>query len=332
MDNIGSPEIRAADPDRVDVTTTPIDIDSDRLGGVLHVRVGVAKPQFEAPQSTIIMPVAWSDSPEHRFQQERSQLMADVTGGQVLTIGFPGMGGEYNDPHNQLSEKDLEEIRRGRLSTYAKGVWQALEQNNDELLLDGSGNRLPVGLWLNSLGTLVGSELLATAPEGTTVSDVYFSESMALRRMKTALLIGLFVSKSSHRFNEYKATNIGAKVKKAEVPLVRQAASQIESHYQSVKALAGGQQIPVLQEAIASENSVITDDTLFHVVRAGEGLERPTDNERLIRFLNLSLSNRFGMKPNIRVQELAGEGHGYQDSLPVVQALVDDLQATHLGD
>ena len=173
MDNIDSPEVRAANPDIVDVATRPVDIDSDRLGGVLHVRVGVAKPQFEAPRSTIIMPVAWSDSPEHRFQQQRSQLMADVTGGQVLTIGFPGMGGEYNDPHNQLSEKDLEEIRHGRLSTYARGVWQALEQNNDELLSDGSGNRLPVGLWLNSLGTLVGSELLATAPEGMAVSDVY---------------------------------------------------------------------------------------------------------------------------------------------------------------
>jgi hypothetical protein len=33
MDNIDSPEVRAASPDIVDVATRPVDIDSDRLGG-----------------------------------------------------------------------------------------------------------------------------------------------------------------------------------------------------------------------------------------------------------------------------------------------------------
>ena len=271
------------------------------------------------------MPVAWSDSPEHRFQQQRSYLMANLTGSQVLTIGFPGMGGDYDDPHNDLSEKDSEETKKGRLDSLASSTWEALTQDEAQLLKEKDGNYLPIGLWLNSLGTLTGSELLGQMPDGLEVSDVYLSESMALERMKTAVLMSRFILGSSRHFKDYARTNIGAIIGAAEVPLVRQVTHQPRSHYESVRALAGGQQISILKEAI-TKNSAISQDTLFHVVRASDGLVKPEENERLVVFLKLSLSHQFGVQnPNVRVQTLAGEGYGFQDSLPVLQTLVGDL-------
>lgn len=271
------------------------------------------------------MPVAWSDSPEHRFQQQRSQLMANLTGSQVLTIGFPGMGGDYYNPHNGLSEKDSEETKKGRLKSLASITWEVLMQDEAQLLRGKDGNYLPIGLWLNSLGTLTGSEFLLQTPDGLGVSDVYLSESMALERMKTAKLMSRFALGSSRHFKDYARTNVGALISAAEVPLVRQVTRQPRSHYGSVRALAGGQQIPILEEAI-TKNSAISQDTLFHVVRAGSGLVKIGENARLIDFLRQSLSHQFGVKnPNVRVQTLVGEGHGFQDSLPVLQALVGDL-------
>lgn len=89
--------------------------------------------------------------------------------------------------------------------------------------------------------------------------------------------------------------------------------------------MSKGQQIPILDEIINSEDSAISNDTLFHVVRAEEGLVLPQDNLQMVEFITTSLSKRFGQKGNIRSQQLSGEGHGFQDSFPLMQEIVGDL-------
>lgn len=322
--NINSPEIEGANHGHVTETARYVPIDSERLQGQQQIRIGVADPLDGPPKSVTLMPVSWSDSPGHRFQQQRSQLMADVLGSRVVTVGLPGMGGDFLDPHNRLSEKDVEHTKRGRMDTVAAASWQALEQDGDAWRTGEHGEQLPMNAWLNSLSTLSGSEMLAAAPEGVRFADVYFHESMALREMHVARLMAQYVLSSSRHILEYNKTNTGARVGSAEVPLVRQALGQTEAHFRTVEALAGGQQLSILGDVIAQDNPVVDANTRWHVVRAGEGLVRPEDHEKMLRFLNVAVRNRFGVTdPNIRSEVLHGEGHGIQDSLPALQAMLE---------
>lgn len=321
--NINSPEIQRATYQNVKTFSTPVELDSDLLEGLQSARFSVAEPSDKNAEGVIVMPVPWSGSPERNFSQTMTQLMANVSGNRTIVVGIPGMGGDKTDKHNKLTEEQIEEARNGHMRSISVVAWKALQQNN--VLKNDTGETLPVALWLNSLGTLSGSEMLATAPSEIEVADVYLSESIALREMNPVEMASLFALKASKHFIEYRKSNVGADIGPPGVHLAKKVVAQPISHIEMVRAASKGNQISILAEAIDKGASTISSDTLFHVIRAGEGLVRPEDNIMLTEFLKKSLQRRFGIKSKIRTQELTGEGHGFQDSFPIIQSIVKDL-------
>lgn len=318
--NIEHDVIVNADPDRVRQETYYANVDSDKLAGEQPIHIGVAEPLSGKSKSVMLMPVAWSDYSKRSFQAGRLDVMAQLSDSRLVGIDFPGMGDTENGRGDELSEKNLEEAKQGRMHELAMTYWDVLA-NQSGVLVDEDGERPPVVLWLNSLSTLTGAELINTAPEGVKISDAYFSESMALRERSTTSLGLDFMTKGGKYLSEYLAMNKGFDVAAGTglSGLAKQVKRQRRSHQAAMQALAGGKQIEILAEALKDDGrGVITPDTTIHIVRASKGLVSEKDHQRFVEEMK-----RHGAQ--VRVQEIAGEAHGIQDSMPALVGLLQDL-------
>lgn len=309
--NIGHDVIINADPNRVRQETYYAEVDSDILEGEQPIHIGVAEPLSGDPRSVILVPVPWSDYSKRPFQAGRLDIIAQATDSRVVGIDFPGMGDSENGRGNELSEKNLEEARQGRMHQLGQTYWDVLK-NQAGVLINDTDEQLPIILDLNSLSTLTGAELMLTA-EGK-ISHAIFSESMALRQ-RTVPGLGLdFMTKGGKDLGRYLAMNGGLDVETGTglSGLAKQVIRQRQSHLAAIQALAGGKQLEIIADAMKNkENGAITPDTVFHIIRAEEGLVREDDHQKFIQMMQ-----QFGAQ--VRVEELAGEGHGYQDSMPAL--------------
>lgn len=296
----------------------PLEVDSERVDdGHQIIHLGVT--DVDNPQALIIMPTAWSDYALRPFQSLRAGSVSAFANARVATLDFPGMGDWPGGRGNELTEKQIEELNAGRAHLVAQQYWQAIEKLG--LPYDAEGQRLPVAIFGNSLGTLTGAELAATAPDDTVIQDLYLNESMGLRQM-SGLLLGMKFGLFGGKFlKEYHAMNTGATTQghRSMVDVGLQALTQRQSHRLSVRALAQGQQSAIVTEAYQSGRlRPGSDGTLVHHVTAEKGLVRPREADRFSAELNT-----LGAQPNRLV--LPGEGHGNLDALPVVLHQVGGL-------
>jgi len=295
-----------------------VETDSEILDGESTMHVSVA----DVPNSegVIIMPASWSDYGERAFQKIRVGTMARFSNMRVVGVDFPGMGNHESGRVNEFTEKDYEDLKEGRLTGIAIRSWAALDSAG--LLKDDAGSDLPVALWGNSLSTLTVAEMLASLPDGITVSDAYFSEMMALKKQSRLLMAAKFMTKGAKDLDDYyPSLNVGSpEIESAGLKgLIQQVRTQKSAHLKALTVLTKGKQIEVVTEALES-GKISTDPehgTRFHSVNAQNGL---TDPMAVAHFSDEIA--KFGIKWSglLRRQELAGEYHGYQDALPALLA------------
>lgn len=301
---VGDEAIRV--PEAVAHYDIPVLNDSDKLEGVQMLHFSVAEP--ENPHAVILTPARFSDFGKRDGQELRTGAMAAGTGARVIHLDFPGMGDQANGRGNELTERQQEALKLGRMQEIAKLYWQVLQEQG--MLTDKDGSPLPIALWGDSLSTLTASELAASLPEGHTLADLYLSEHMALQEQSALTLGKNFLINGGRDDALYNSMNIG----KPEVPtnwsmtkFGKQLITQRQSHKLSVQALARGQGSAILDEAI--NDGRVTPDTKIHLVTAEYGLVDPAAAQAFhdsIRTLD------------VHRQELNGEGHGYQIALPNV--------------
>ncbi len=302
-------------PQLVEHYNIAVDTDSELLSGEQVIHVGVA--DVESPKGIIFVPSSWSDYSSRPFQELRLGVMAKYSGMRVIGLDYPGMGDFEGGRGDELSENQLQEARNGRMQSLVGNYWAALDQA--ELLTDESQNKLPFAFWGNSLSSLTASEMLASAPEGHSITDVHLSEIMALEKMLTARLAARFAIKGSKDLDVYLAMNSSLPEYESSGldGLKKQVLAQKQSHWAAVATLAKGRQTDVIKEAFMSGRLDLDKEhgTTLHVVSAEFGL---TKAGKVDQFLNYLTSNRIFT----RQDRLTGEGHGYQDSLP---AVIDQL-------
>jgi len=295
--------------------------DSDLMSGSQAIHVSVA--DVENPSGVIIYPVAHSDYGKRPFQALRLGVVASYAKARVIGLDWPGMGDVEGGRRNELTERQIEQLKDGRVTDLAENYWKVLGDQGE--LLDDEGNKLPIAFVGNSLSTLTVSEMVCSVPEGHVVTDLMLSESMAISPVH-ALSKGVnFMKNGPKHFNDYSRLNIGLPdYKKSGLSsyLSQLIIKQPQSHRLAVVALAQGRQLELVESAIVG--GMISRDpehgTLVYNVIAADGLVSESDylllNNRLIEF---GLSTN-GLR---RSQRLAGEGHGYQDGLP---ALLDQIR------
>jgi pimeloyl-ACP methyl ester carboxylesterase len=296
------------------------EVDSDLLQGkqILHMSVA---DQLD-PEALVIVPVSWSSYGKRPFQAARMGSMATFSNSRVVTLDFPGMGDAEHGRGAELTEKQREELHRGRLIDLVKGYWQVLVRHQLDKRSDGSP--LPVALWGNSLGTLTATEMAVSAPESIKLQDVLLSEPMALHKMNEGTLAAQFLLYGSRHIGDYYPLNKGFPVDHTSLgSLFTQLHRQPGVHLGVVTALARGQQWPIFEAACKSGriDSDPEHGTRFHIVSAGQGLTKREENDALA----FNLRYYTAARRLIRRQTLVGEGHGYQDALPCVLAQMDYL-------
>jgi len=310
------------DPAGVEHLYIPVETDSETLEGFSVVHASVA--EVPNPEAVVIMPVSWSDHGERPFQERRIGTMADFSNARVICLDFPGMGDADGGRKNEFTEKDYEDLKNGRLTSVTKRYWKALETEN--LLNDDNGNPLPLVFWGNSLSTLTIAEMLANLPDGLDVSDVYFSEIMALEKKSRILLAADFMTKGAVDLQYYQDMNIGA----PEIPdsgikgLVKQVVLQPRAHLKALTVLTKGKHIEIIKEVL--DSGKLSNDkehgTRFHSINAEHGL---SNLQRVADFSDELAVYGFTRGHLLRRIQLAGEYHGFQDSYPALLAQMTDL-------
>jgi len=291
-----------------------VTVDSERLGGGQRIETSFASPV--APKGVIIYPTAWSDYGSRPFQEVRIGALARFTGARVIHLDWPGMGASAEVYKTSLSEKQEEELVRGRATNLAEVYWKVAESH--DLLTDDNRAPLPLGFMMHSMANLVGTEMAATAPYR--VADYHSSEALGLTRRAPALLGLSFALKANRHFNDYAPMNEGLDLPDSGIgPMLKRAlTSQRFSHWLPVKAMARGSQLDVFEEAIQSGRFSFDSDhgTRFHAVTAEDGLVSRTAALLQLQSMRNGVTSGNGDYPNARGERLIGEGHGYQDSLP----------------
>ena len=301
----------------------PMRVDSERQEGEQTLHVSVA--HVEEPVAVGLNPVAWSDYGRRGFQENRIGAVAAHSKTREINLDFPGMGDLASGRGGELTEVQLEQLGKGRMTNLSSLFWQMLQEQ--DLLLDVRGNNLPVAISGHSLGTLLAAELAAAAPEGVVIQDLLLSESMALRERRPSALGLQFFLKGAKDWKRYLSMNQGmpAHASSGNIGLVRQVWTQRESHRGAVRALAGGQQEAIVREAYM-RGSLSKDPehgTRVNHVIAEKGLVRGVDG---IRFGQVFEGQVGRAAANlIRPDVLGGEAHAYQDAVPALLAVRDRL-------
>lgn len=310
-------------PAQTDVIAYERQLDSDRLDGIQQLTFGVAEPENE-PHSVLVAPVAWSDYSDRPFQKLRLGTMAKFSGARVIGLDMPGMGSVDDIAADPLSEKQVEQLRNGRMTDLAEGYWTAL--TDQSLLLDDNDKQLPVALWGNSLSTLTVAEMAGAAPEKVKIQDLMLSESMGLDEVNPYKLGLKFLMQGGKDLSKYKAMNNGMPEHQESglSGLIKQFAAQRQAHWLTVVALSRGKQYGLLNDAIKGRRLDRDQEhgTRIHNITAEHGLTQIQSAARLSDTLN---AFGFGYSTLQSRQVLAGEYHGYQDSLPALLAVMSRL-------
>lgn len=298
-------------------------LDSERLDGVQRLTFGVAEPDNE-PHSVVIAPVAWSDYSDRPFQKRRLGTMAKFSGARVIGLDMPGMGKVDGVAIDQLSEKQVEQLRNGHMTDLSEGYWAAMAQR--ELLFDANDKQLPVVLWGNSLSTLTVAEMAVAAPDTVKIQDLMLSESLGLDEVNPYKLGLRFLMKGGKDLSKYKAMNDGMPEYQESGlgGLVKQFAAQPQAHWLSMIALSRGKQYGSIIDAVKDRRLDCDQEhgTRIHNITAEHGLASDRSISRLSDKLN---SLGFGYNTLQNRQVLTGEYHGYQDSLPALLAAMSRL-------
>lgn len=298
--------------------------DSDLQSGEQLIHFTVA--DVDNPAGVIIFPVSHSDYGQRPFHSLRLGTIARFANARVIGLDWPGMGNVEGGRGNELTEKQIEQLKAGRVTDLVERYWHVLGAQGE--LSDDEERKLPIALAGNSLSTLTVSEMATQAPEGHLITDLMLSESMAISPV-SALAKGLnFARNASKHFSDYGKLNEGMPDYEDagfQSWLSQVLVKQRQSHRLAVVALARGCQLDLVKSAITTDK--ISRDpehgTLVHNVVATDGLVSERDylilNDLLIR-MGMSFH---GLR---RSQKLAGEGHGYQDGLPALLDQINQLR------
>ncbi len=289
------------------------------------IRVGVAEP--DKPAGVLLVPVAWSDYSRRPFQEIRLGAIARYTNLRVIGIDYPGMGNVDRPEGNGLTKTQVKEARKGRMTNLTERYWDAITNAGLLNVRDRSADSNHANLWLpvaisgNSLGSFTATELAATAPEGVEITDIHWSELMALKKVPIGVLAARTTIKGAPDLDVYMAANYCAPdfVDRDFDGLKAQIIAQKKSHWYSARTLSRGKQLMATEEAL--EREIISIDkehgTTVHIVSAEKGLSPKSE---LIAFSDYMHSALGGSRSTGKVRRsvLPGEYHGYQDNLAAV--------------
>ena len=294
------------------------DVETLTNDGPQTLHISVAEAPDGNPQGILLLPAQWSSfgrrgGAEGQIgEEERIGALAAGTGHRAVFLDFPGMGDLEGERGNELTPLQRNQLKDGRMTDLATRYWQAMQAEG--LLTGPDGNPLDVAVVGHSLGSLTGAELAATTPEGVNLGDIYLSEPMALQKRRAAMLALEFATKGGRDDKLYNFLNYGAPTPTRDWTMGHvgaQVKAQHESHLLTVKAMAQGQQLPILKEAVQSGRLVpgAETGTQLHVVAGEYGL---TDPAAMAEFVASLRDNKLPLHHEI----LGGEGHGYDIALP----------------
>lgn len=325
MKYVESPAVRCyvghesiVSPTSVNLIDIPVEVDSETLSGEQTIHIGVAEGSPE-PKGVLLVPVSWSDSCSRDFHANRLGTLAKFTGLRVIGIDYPGMGDIDGGRNLELTEKQIEDAKNGRMQNLSETYWKALQSQN---LLNGSSDEtLSIAFWGHSLASFTVAEMAATTPDGHEITDIHFSEIMALKKEFPLSFALRFANKGMYDLGLYLDMNAGMPEYSSSgtLGLLKQVATQPQSHLRSFQTLTKGRHQEVVKSAYENGRISTSHDsgTKLTIVSADKGLVATKALSGFIKYIRRPFNDKT-FNPNIEVRTLFDTGHGYQDALPAV--------------